>query len=61
MEGGLASTIADVFADSGVYPKNFNRLGIPQVYAGFGSGEELHAKYGYDQAGTVAAIKNMLA
>jgi transketolase len=61
MEGGLASTIADVFADSGIYPKNFKRLGIPQVYAGFGSGEELHAKYGYDQVGTVAAIKNMLA
>jgi transketolase len=60
MEGGLASTIADAFADSGVYPKNFKRLGIPQVYAGFGSGEELHAKYGYEQAGTVAAIKKML-
>jgi transketolase len=61
MEGGLASSIADVFADSGVYPKAFRRLGIPQVYAGFGSGEELHAKYGYDQAGAVAAVKNMLA
>jgi transketolase len=61
MEGGLASTVADVFADSGVYPKTFKRLGIPQVYAGFGSGEELHAKYGYDQTGTVAAIKRMLA
>ena len=61
MEGGLASSIADVFADSGVYPKCFKRLGIPQVYAGFGSGEELHAKYGYDQAGAVAAVKNMLA
>jgi len=60
MEGGLASTIADAFADGGVYPRNFKRLGIPQVFAGFGSGEELRAKYGYDQAATVAAVKKML-
>jgi len=60
MDGGLASTIADAFADGGVYPKNFKRLGIPQVYAGFGSGEEQRVKYGYDQAATVAAVKKML-
>jgi transketolase len=60
MAGGLASTIADLLVDSGVYPKNFKRLGIPQVYAGFGSGEELRAKYGYDKAATVAAVKEML-
>jgi transketolase len=60
MEGGLASTIADVFADSGVYPRKFKRLGIPQVFAGFGSGEELRTKYGYDEAATIAAVKNML-
>jgi transketolase len=60
MEGGLASTIADVFVDGGVYPKKFKRLGIPQVYAGFGSGEELRAKYGYDKVAAAAAIKKML-
>lgn len=60
MDGGLASTIADAFADGGVYPKNFKRLGIPQVYAGFGSGEEQRTKYGYDQAAMVAAVKKML-
>ena len=60
MQGGLATTIADAFADGGVYPRNFKRLGIPQVYAGFGSGEEQRAKYGYDQAATVAAVKKML-
>jgi transketolase len=60
MEGGLASTIADVFADSGIYPKKFKRLGIPQVYAGFGSGEELRKKYGYDKTAAIAAIKSML-
>lgn len=59
MEGGLASTIADAFADGDIYPKNFKRLGIPQVFAGFGSGEELRAKYGYDDIATVAAVKKM--
>jgi transketolase len=57
--GGLASTVADVLADEGVYPKAFKRLGIPQVYAGFGSGEELRALYGYDTDATVAAVKAM--
>jgi transketolase len=60
MEGGLASTIADVFVDGGVYPKKFKRLGIPQIYAGFGSGEELRKKYGYDKDATIAAVKGML-
>lgn len=60
MDGGLASTIADAFADEGVYPKHFKRLGIPQVFAGFGSGEELRIKYGYDKNATAAAVRNML-
>jgi len=60
MEGGLASTIADVLVDSGVYPKKFKRLGIPQVYAGFGSGEEQRIKYGYDKGAAIVADKNML-
>ena len=60
MQGGLASTMSDVFSDNGVYPKKFKRLGIPQVYAGFGSGPEQRAKYGYDQAATIATVKEML-
>jgi transketolase len=60
MEGGLASVVADAFADGGVYPKKFKRLGIPQVYAGFGSGEEQRKKYGYDKDAAVAALKKML-
>ena len=60
MEGGLASTVADLFADAGVYPRKFKRLGIPQIYAGFGSGEELRKKYGYDKTAAVAAVKKML-
>jgi transketolase len=60
MEGGLASTISDVLLDGGVYPKKFKRLGIPQVYAGFGSGEEQRKKYGYDKDAAIAAVKKML-
>lgn len=60
MDGGLASAMADVFVDSGVCPKNFKRLGIPQIYAGFGSGEEQHTKYGYDKEATKAAVKKMV-
>ena len=43
--GGLASAIADVYADHGMCPKQFKRMGIPQVDAGFGSGPALRAKY----------------
>lgn len=53
--GGLASSIADVIADFQVYPRRFKRLGIPQVYAGFGSGAELRRKYGYDADACVTA------
>jgi transketolase len=60
MEGGLASTVADVLTDNSVCPKKFKRLGIPQVYAGFGSGPEQRAKYGYDQKAAIATIKDML-
>lgn len=60
MQGGLASAIADVLADRGVQPKGFRRLGIPQVYAGFGSSEDLRTKYGYDETATVAAVKSLL-
>lgn len=61
MQGGLASSISDALLDGGVYPKHFKRLGIPQVYAGFGKGEELRQKYGYDQTAAVAAVKEMVA
>ena len=60
MQGGLASSIADAFADTGIYPQHFQRLGIPQVYAGFGSGEELRVKYAYGNMAIVAAVKKLL-
>jgi transketolase len=60
MDGGLASVISDTMADAGVYPKKFKRMGIPQIYAGFGSGPEQRKKYGYDKDAAVAAVKAML-
>jgi transketolase len=58
--GGLASAVADVFADHCVVPKVFKRFGIPQVYPGFGSDMELYRKYGYDPDSVEKAIKEML-
>lgn len=60
MEGGLASTVSDVLTDSGVYPKSFKRMGIPQIYAGFGSGPDQRKKYGYDKDSVLAALKKMI-
>ena len=59
MTGGLASAISDLLMDKGVYPDAFRRLGIPQVYAGFGSGEDLRAKYGYNRDAVKLAIREM--
>ncbi len=60
MSGGLASSIADWLVDERITPKSFKRMGIPPVYAGFGSGEELHDKYGYGLQATIDAVKNAL-
>jgi len=59
MTGGLASAIADLLIDKGLYPAAFRRLGIPQVYAGFGSGPEMRTKYGYDTGATVRALREV--
>ncbi|KDE68851.1 hypothetical protein FUSO7_12550 [Fusobacterium necrophorum BFTR-2] len=57
--GGLGTAVAEVLAESGISCK-FRRLGIPQVYAGFGSANELYKKYGYDENAIVRHIKDML-
>ena len=59
--GGLASRIADVAADRGIRLTAFERLGIPQVYAGFGEDEQLRDKYGYGLEATIAAIRRVIA
>jgi transketolase len=60
MYGGLASSIADFYIDNGIKPKSFKRMGIPQVYAGFGEGPEQRKKYGYDTDALVVQIKGQL-
>ncbi len=59
MTGGLASSIADYFMDKAIQPKSFRRFGIPQVFAGFGSGEEQQLKYGYHIQDVVTYIKSL--
>lgn len=59
--GGLATRVADVVVDRGIRLAAFERLGIPQVYAGFGSDEELRDKHGYGLAATVAAVRRVIA
>ncbi|WP_434969420.1 transketolase family protein [Microbacterium sp. bgisy207] len=59
--GGLASRIADVIADRGIHLTSFERLGIPQVYAGFGEDEQLRDKHGYGLSATVSALRRALA
>lgn len=59
--GGLASRIADVVADRNIHLTAFERLGIPQVYAGFGDDEELRDKHGYGLEATIAATRRVLA
>ncbi|WP_175988984.1 transketolase family protein [Microbacterium tenebrionis] len=59
--GGLATRIADVVADNGVHLSGFERLGIPQVYAGFGEDEQLRDKHGYGLTDTVAALRRVIS
>lgn len=59
--GGLATRIADVVTDRGIHLTAFERLGIPQVYAGFGDDEELRDKHGYGLNDTVAALRRVIA
>lgn len=59
--GGLATRIADVVADRGIALTAFERLGIPQVYAGFGEDEQLRDKHGYGLDATIAATRRVLA
>ena len=57
--GGLGSAVAEVIADKNLDCK-FKRMGIPQLYPGFGDGPELYDKYGFGLDGTIAALREML-
>ena len=53
------SSLADYFVDHAVQPKSFKRFGIPQVYAGFGSGEDLQKKYHYHKQDVAEYIRSL--
>ncbi len=57
--GGLGSAVAEVIADNNLNCK-FKRMGIPQLFPGFGDGPELYDKYGFGLEGTVETMRNML-
>jgi transketolase len=57
---GLANSIADACAENGVYPDAFKRLGIPEVYPGFGWGPELRKFYGYDTESLLRSVREIL-
>ncbi|HEY0186591.1 MAG TPA: transketolase C-terminal domain-containing protein [Cellulomonas sp.] len=57
--GGLASIVSDTLIDAGAGLTAFRRLGIPQVYAGFGSPDELRDKHGFGLDATVEAVRRL--
>ena len=57
--GGLGSAVAEVIADKNLDCR-FTRMGIPQVFPGFGDGPELYDKYGFGLEGTIAALRDMI-
>lgn len=59
MKNGLASAAADVLCDNMVSLKSFKRFGIPQVYPGFGSAEDLYHLYGYDTEAVMNYLKTL--
>ncbi|MCB5711289.1 transketolase [Lactonifactor longoviformis] len=59
MKNGLASAVADVLCDQGISVKSFKRFGVPQVYPGFGSPEELYHQYQYDLEAVLSYVKSL--
>ncbi|GAA2182157.1 transketolase family protein [Brooklawnia cerclae] len=61
MASGLAQCISNVLADEMIHLDWFKRLGIPQVFAGFGEDKELREKYGYGLQDTISALREAAA
>ena len=59
MKNGLASAVADTLCDHGAKLKSFRRFGVPQVYPGFGSAEELYHLYQYDLEAVLTYLKSL--
>jgi transketolase len=62
LDGGLGSAVAEVCADSGVYPKSFKRFGLRAGLSSVvGSQTYLRQKYHLDAEALVAGIRDTLA
>ena len=58
--GGLGSAIADVIVQSDMAGVKFRMLGLNDVFAeGYGSVQELRAKYGFDKHSIIKAVKEV--
>lgn len=57
--GGLGGAVSETLAEAGIGLK-FKRLGIPDVFAGTGSPDELHEKLGYSADGVAEAVRELL-
>jgi len=58
--GGLCSAVADVIVDRRLNPDSFSRVGIPELYPGFGADIELYNKFGMDDNGVEELIRKLL-
>jgi len=58
--GGLFSAIAEILLEEGLCPAKFKALGVPDVYAAYGPGEELREKYGYGKTAMADTIREFL-
>jgi len=56
---GLGSSVANVLAENGLGIR-FKKLGIPDEFAKLGYAAEIHGYYGYDTAGIIKVVKEML-
>lgn len=62
LDGGLGSAIAEVFADTGVFPKVFRRLGLRNVFPSIvGSQSYLRRQYGLDANALATGIRQIVA
>ncbi|TCC36626.1 transketolase family protein [Kribbella speibonae] len=57
--GGLGSAVAEVVAEEGLGAR-VRRLGVPDVFAEVGVPDELYRHYGYDAAGIVATVRDLI-
>ena len=60
VNGGLATAIADLCMDQGAACEKFVRVGIPNVYPGFGSDEDLYRSMHMDVESVKQQIRKMV-